>query len=96
MLLIAKFSESNPAVSREDQFGWRWVLAPWVFGLGPWPYFVHGPRLFAWYKHPWFRVHPLVRRGIVRPHPLTAVGCRRVFARLSAMKREESQATQHD
>lgn len=49
-------------------FGWRWVLAPWVFGLGPRPYFVHGPVLFAWYKHPWFRVHPLVRRRVVRPH----------------------------
>jgi hypothetical protein len=50
------------------RFGWRWVFAPWVFGLGPRPYFIHGPAHFAWYAHPWFRVHPLVRRRIVRPH----------------------------
>jgi hypothetical protein len=43
-------------------FGWRWVLAPWVFGIGPRPYFVHGPVRFAWYAHPWFRAHPLVHR----------------------------------
>ena len=50
------------------RFGWRWVLAPWVFGLGPRPYFVHGPVRFAWYAPPWFRVHPLVRRRVLRPH----------------------------
>jgi hypothetical protein len=50
------------------RFGWRWVLAPWVLGLGPGPYFIHGPRLFAWYRHPWFRVHPLVRRRVVHRH----------------------------
>ena len=49
-------------------FGWRCVLAPWVFGLGPRPHFVHGPGHFAWYAHPWFRGHPLVRRRVVRPH----------------------------
>jgi hypothetical protein len=31
-------------------FGWRWVAAPWVWGAGPRPYFVHGPRYFAWYR----------------------------------------------
>src|ERR1700682_374801 len=50
------------------RFGWRWVLAPWVFGLGPRPYFVHGPEHFVWYAHPWFQPHPLVRRKIVRRH----------------------------
>jgi hypothetical protein len=49
------------------RFGWRWVLAPWVFGLGPRPYFVHGPVHFVWYAHPWFRPHPLLRRRVVRP-----------------------------
>ena len=49
-------------------FGWRWVLSPWVFGLGPWPHFIHGPGHFAWYAHPWFRGHPLVRRKVVRQH----------------------------
>jgi hypothetical protein len=48
-------------------FGWRWVLAPWVFGIGPQPHFVHGPVRFAWYAHPWFRAHPLVHRE-VREH----------------------------
>jgi hypothetical protein len=45
-------------------FGWRWVVAPWVFGIGPRPHFVHGPVHFAWYAHPWFRSHPLVHREI--------------------------------
>jgi hypothetical protein len=44
------------------RFGWRWVLAPWVFGIGPAPYFRHGPAHFAWYARPWFHAHPLVHR----------------------------------
>jgi len=43
-------------------FGWRWVVAPWVLGVGPHPYFAHGPVHFAWYARPWFRPHPLVHR----------------------------------
>jgi len=50
------------------RFGWRWVLSPWVFALGPRPYFAHGPVRFAWYAHPWFRAHPLVQRKVVREH----------------------------
>lgn len=34
-------------------FGWRWVAAPWVWGLGPRPWFALAPRHFAWYGHPW-------------------------------------------
>ena len=49
-------------------FGWRWVLSPWVFSLGPRPFFRHGAGHFAWYAHPWFRAHPLVRRKVVRTH----------------------------
>src|SRR5690242_3218562 len=31
-------------------FGWRWVVAPWVWGIGPHPYFgVYGWNRFAWY-----------------------------------------------
>ena len=38
-------------------FGWRWVVAPWVLGFGVTPYWgALGPRPFAWYGHPWFRV----------------------------------------
>ena len=30
--------------------GWCWVLAPWLWGWGPMPYFgLVGPRLFGWY-----------------------------------------------
>ncbi len=36
-------------------YGWRWVVAPWVWGIGPWPHFVHGPARFAWYQHGWWR-----------------------------------------
>jgi len=36
-------------------YGWRWVDSPWVFGLGPAPYWgVRGRVGFAWYAHPWF------------------------------------------
>jgi len=38
-------------------YGWRWVVAPWVYGYGPVPYWgAPGIRPFAWYAHPWFRV----------------------------------------
>jgi hypothetical protein len=38
-------------------YGWRWVVAPWVYGYGPSPYWgALGPRHYAWYAHPWFRV----------------------------------------
>jgi hypothetical protein len=31
-------------------FGWRWVVAPWVWGLGSQPYFgVHGVVRFVWW-----------------------------------------------
>jgi hypothetical protein len=31
-------------------FGWRWVVAPWVWGLGPQPYFgVYGVVRFTWW-----------------------------------------------
>jgi hypothetical protein len=37
-------------------FGWTWVVAPWVWGFGPWPQFgIHGPRSFAWFCHGWWR-----------------------------------------
>ena len=29
--------------------GWTWVVAPWVWGLGPQPYLVAGPGRFAWW-----------------------------------------------
>ena len=32
--------------------GWSWVIAPWVWGWGPMPYFgYYGPWRFAWYGH---------------------------------------------
>ena len=37
-------------------FGWAWVVAPWVFGLGPMPFWgLPGPVGFFWYGHP---LHP--------------------------------------
>ena len=33
-------------------YGWRWVVAPWVWGIGPRPYFgVYGGTRFGWYGH---------------------------------------------
>jgi hypothetical protein len=30
--------------------GWSWILAPWVWGMGPMPYFgIGGPSRFGWY-----------------------------------------------
>jgi hypothetical protein len=37
--------------------GWRWVSAPWVWGLGPRPWFAAGPERFVWYGRPWMG-HP--------------------------------------
>jgi hypothetical protein len=59
-------------------WGWRWVAAPWVFGIGPQPYFgVYGYARFGWYGHPWFghpwygyaRGYPPGYRGVVVTHP---------------------------
>jgi len=38
-------------------YGWRWVVAPWVYGYGPVPYWgPQGLRFYVWWAHPWFRV----------------------------------------
>jgi hypothetical protein len=38
-------------------YGWRWVVAPWVYGYGPQPgWGPGGVVMFSWYAHPWFRV----------------------------------------
>ena len=45
-------------------YGWSWMVAPWVWGWGPWPYFgIHGAWHFGWYGHGWWgypgwRGHP--------------------------------------
>ena len=45
-------------------FGWSWVVAPWVLGLGVTPFWgVGGPLRFTWYSRPWFRV------GTAHLHP---------------------------
>jgi hypothetical protein len=53
-------------------FGWSWVVAPWIWGSGPWPYFgTFGPRRFAWYGHGWWRSPSRwhYRPAPVRGHP---------------------------
>jgi hypothetical protein len=41
------------------RYGWRWLNAPWVYGVGPHPYWgARGYGYFAWHAHPWF-----ARRG---------------------------------
>ena len=36
--------------------GWSWLVAPWVWGLGPWPVFgIYGAAHFGWYAHGWWR-----------------------------------------
>ena len=29
---------------------WRWVSAPWIWGIGVRPYFCYGPRYYSWYR----------------------------------------------
>lgn len=44
-------------------YGWRWVVAPWIFGAGPAPYWgPHGYVRFAWYARPWFAPRVVVGR----------------------------------
>lgn len=52
--------------------GWRWVAAPWVWGLGPLPYFgPAGAWRFHWYRGPAYHARvpgrPLFRGGYVGP-----------------------------
>ncbi len=50
------------------RLGWEWVAAPWVWGVGPWPFFgTRGPAHFVWYTHGWWR-HP--SRWHYRPSPI--------------------------
>ena len=30
--------------------GWRWISAPWVWGIGTRPFFSVGPRYYGWYR----------------------------------------------
>jgi hypothetical protein len=60
-------------------FGWSWVVAPWIWGFGPWPYFgTLGPAYFGWYGHGWWRTpwrwhyRPFPHRPF--PAPARAVG----------------------
>jgi hypothetical protein len=37
------------------RLGWRWVVAPWIYGWGPQPHWGNrGRAQFVWYAHPWF------------------------------------------
>ncbi|HEY6098872.1 MAG TPA: hypothetical protein VIW03_05555 [Anaeromyxobacter sp.] len=48
-------------------YGWTWLAAPWVWGVGPWPFFgVMGPARFAWYVHGWWRYPARWRYAPVR------------------------------
>jgi hypothetical protein len=56
----------------EPTVGWTWVVAPWIWGWGPWPYFgPWGPARFGWWGHrgwhrPWpgtFPQRPWMARG---------------------------------
>jgi hypothetical protein len=55
-------------------YGWRWVVAPWVWGIGPRPYFgVYGFARFPWYGRGygrWYGFHGgPVWAGRGRGHP---------------------------
>ncbi len=42
--------ESPYAYVYEPSAGWVWLSAPWLWGWGPYPYFVVGPTHFGWYR----------------------------------------------
>jgi hypothetical protein len=42
-------------------YGWTWLAAPWVWGVGPRIYFSVGPRYYGWYGH------RFGHRGYARP-----------------------------
>ena len=45
-------------------YGWRWLAAPWIFSVGPRPFWgVYGPARFVWYSRPWFTHHVSYRSG---------------------------------
>jgi len=50
-------------------YGWRWVGAPWVFGVGPGPYWgARGRAHYVWHARPWFHARYAPRpRVVVRP-----------------------------
>ncbi|HEX9107983.1 MAG TPA: hypothetical protein VF832_12160 [Longimicrobiales bacterium] len=51
-------------------YGWTWLSAPWVWGIGPWPYFgVFGPVRFGWFVHGWWHTP---WRWHFRPAPFRA------------------------
>jgi hypothetical protein len=44
------------AYAYHQQRGWAWVEAPWIWGIGPWPYFGrYGATRFAWYTAGYWR-----------------------------------------
>jgi hypothetical protein len=50
-------------------FGWRWVVAPWILGFGPVPFWgTLGPTHFVWYSRPWFRPAVPFRGHVVVPY----------------------------
>jgi len=58
-------------------YGWLWLAAPWIFGIGPQPYFgTYGYAQYGWYGrgyygHPWYGYHggyPGGYHGIVYSH----------------------------
>jgi hypothetical protein len=60
-------------------YGWTWVVAPWIWGFGPWPYFgVYGAVYFGWYGHGWWRTpwrwrfRPTPYYHGIRPAPVHA------------------------
>ncbi len=37
-------------------YGWTWVVAPWIYGWGPWPFFgFYGAVHYGWYGRGWWR-----------------------------------------
>lgn len=74
-------AEVSYAYAYYPSFGWRWVLSPWVFGIGPEPRWGAVGRVhFAWYAHPWFHYRGGANHGAAYRGPAFAhTGGERAF-----------------
>ena len=61
----------------DADLGWTWLAAPWVWGIGPSPWFGRrGPRPFAWYRHGYWKSP---QRWRYQPQPARDEAARRGF-----------------
>jgi hypothetical protein len=57
---VNTYAASPYAYVYYPSYGWRWLNAPWVVGVGPYPHFgAHGPFAYGWYRSLNHAGHPM-------------------------------------